>query len=205
MKNRITLIFTILFIIGSAVSLTVLLSVPLFHFDIDYLKIPEYANQTKETIVDNFNILMHYLIYPFDKVLNMPDFPTSKPGAKHFADVKRLFQIAFGTTLIGFPFFISFMRRNLALMYRNVLRFFLALPIMIALVGFFTSFDMIFINFHKIFFSDDSWMFDPNTDPIINVLPEEYFMHCFIIFAVLYFLFFYLVYRSGFRKNKKRQ
>ena len=50
--------------------------------------------------------------------------------------------------------------------------------------GFFMliGFDQFFIAFHGLFFNNDAWLFNPLTDPIINALPEAYFMHCFILF-----------------------
>ena len=55
------------------------------------------------------------------------------------------------------------------------------------LFGFFMliGFDQFFIAFHGLFFNNDAWLFNPLTDPIINALPEAYFMHCFILFFVL--------------------
>ena len=61
------------------------------------------------------------------------------------------------------------------------------LPIVIAVVGLLIGFDQFFTLFHEMLFpGDSSWLFNPATDPIIWVLPEEYFMHCFIIFFVTY-------------------
>ncbi|EGT4138481.1 DUF1461 domain-containing protein, partial [Clostridium perfringens] len=39
------------------------------------------------------------------------------------------------------------------------------------------------------FFNNDYWIFDPNKDPIINVLPESYFLFLaiFILFLVMIF------------------
>lgn len=49
------------------------------------------------------------------------------------------------------------------------------------------DFDRAFTVFHTIFFpGKTNWLFDPNTDQIINILPEKFFMDCAIlILAVL--------------------
>ena len=61
------------------------------------------------------------------------------------------------------------------------------LPIIIAVAGLLIGFDQFFTLFHEALFpGDSSWLFNPATDPIIWILPEEYFMHCFIIFFVAY-------------------
>ncbi|WP_252897795.1 lipoprotein intramolecular transacylase Lit [Amylolactobacillus amylophilus] len=37
------------------------------------------------------------------------------------------------------------------------------------------NFDAFFVFFHGIFFHNSDWLFDPVTDPIINVLSENFF------------------------------
>ena len=44
------------------------------------------------------------------------------------------------------------------------------------------DFDRAFVIFHSIFFpGKDNWMFNPRTDQIIQVMPEEFFMNCAIL------------------------
>ena len=40
-------------------------------------------------------------------------------------------------------------------------------------------------DFSSACFNNDYWLFDPTTDPIINILPDVYFMHCTIMIFVL--------------------
>ena len=68
------------------------------------------------------------------------------------------------------------------------------LTIVIPLIlGFFAfiDFDRLFVMFHQLVFSNDYWLFNPRLDPIINILPENFFMHCFIliVFIVLFSAF----------------
>ncbi len=37
------------------------------------------------------------------------------------------------------------------------------------------NFEKSFIIFHKLLFRNDYWVFNPNLDPVINILPEEFF------------------------------
>lgn len=46
----------------------------------------------------------------------------------------------------------------------------LAIPIII-------DFDSSFVVFHEILFDNDYWIFDPVLDPVINILPAEFFMN----------------------------
>ena len=44
------------------------------------------------------------------------------------------------------------------------------------------DFDRAFVLFHTLFFpGKDNWLFDPRTDEIINVLPQDFFMHCAVL------------------------
>ncbi|MCT7870035.1 MAG: DUF1461 domain-containing protein, partial [Lactobacillus crispatus] len=53
-----------------------------------------------------------------------------------------------------------------------------------------TNFDSFFVIFHHILFNNSDWLFDPNTDPIINVLTEGFFASCFAVAGVIYELYF---------------
>ena len=57
---------------------------------------------------------------------------------------------------------------------------------MICLAGL-IGFNNFFTLFHQVLFvGDNTWLFDPAKDPVIWILPEEFFMHAFILFALLY-------------------
>ena len=63
----------------------------------------------------------------------------------------------------------------------------MVLPVVIAVVAVMIGFDQFFTLFHQVLFAgDNTWLFDPRVDSIILALPEEYFMHAFLIFFVLY-------------------
>ena len=49
------------------------------------------------------------------------------------------------------------------------------------------DFDKAFVVFHALFFpGKDNWLFDPRTDEIITILPQEFFMNCaLLILAIL--------------------
>lgn len=53
----------------------------------------------------------------------------------------------------------------------------------------FVNFDNAFTLFHKIFFNNDYWIFDVEKDPIIKILPEEFFLHCAILINILIVFF----------------
>ena len=38
-----------------------------------------------------------------------------------------------------------------------------------------------FVLFHEIAFDNDFWIFDPAKDPVINMLPNAFFLHCALL------------------------
>jgi len=48
------------------------------------------------------------------------------------------------------------------------------------------DFNDFFIDFHKILFRNNDWLFDPSLDPIITALPDTFFLHCFIMAFALF-------------------
>ena len=43
------------------------------------------------------------------------------------------------------------------------------------------NWDMAFVVFHKLLFRNDYWLFDLETDPVITVLPDQFFMHVALV------------------------
>ncbi|MBL1227018.1 TIGR01906 family membrane protein [Enterococcus sp. BWR-S5] len=181
---------------------------PLYIFDIDYLTILDYTTIGKKELIANFDQLMQYLNNPFISTLKLSDFPVSESGALHFYEVKRLFLLNYGVllvTIVPSGFFLRYLKKN-GWLWRlmNPFRIGLILPL-ILLFLMFIGFDQFFVQFHSIFFNNDAWLFNPATDPIINVLPETFFMHCFILFFILLegiLLTGYLIGRNALKKNK---
>ncbi|MCS4455018.1 DUF1461 domain-containing protein [Clostridium botulinum] len=52
------------------------------------------------------------------------------------------------------------------------------------------------------FFSNDYWLFDPNKDPIINLLPETFFFHSVLL--ILFFIIFFSLISYILYKNMRR-
>ena len=50
------------------------------------------------------------------------------------------------------------------------------------------NWDWAFVTFHELAFNNDYWLFDPATDPVINILPDAYFLHCAFMILVLVIL-----------------
>ncbi len=114
----------------------------------------------------------------------------------HMVDVKDLFIIGIKArnTLVGLLFatFILLALLNnkkiVFAVYRNVLSgFIIAVAALTVIVS--INFDRAFRIFHKIFFTNDLWILDPNTDLLINIVPLNFFIDiATYILAVFTFL-----------------
>lgn len=176
-----------LFIVSFSIVLTINLT-PLYAFDIDYLKISQNVGLSKEILMENYRVLLNYLNLPWVTELSFPNFPSSESGLFHFYEVKRLFILDYGIALItavGSFFYLRYIKKN-QLFWKLVRPFQMAIAVpFVVLFMIAVSFDQLFVAFHKVFFNNDAWLFNPSTDPIILVLPEAFFMHCFILAFIL--------------------
>ncbi|HEL9633899.1 TPA: TIGR01906 family membrane protein [Streptococcus suis] len=191
MRTKLQIIGTILFVLSAAVLGTIYLAWLIYPLEISFLGLEKVVYMTSSDISYNFNILMNYLTNPFASVLDMPNFSSSTDGLKHFADVKGLFHLAQVIFLISLPavfyFWKEVVRKGYGKLYQKVFICMVLAPVMIAVMGVLIGFDSFFVLFHHLLFPGDStWLFDPLKDPVIYILPQEFFLHCFILFFILY-------------------
>ncbi|MDV3429002.1 MAG: TIGR01906 family membrane protein [Bacillota bacterium] len=178
----------------------------IYYADIERLNISKTVNMENQVIRSNYNSIIDYLQGKSEK-LNTPDFKMSQQGRSHFDDVRKLykqidkiFYISLIISLIGIAIF-SIKRLFDYLKYSAWIL--IALPAVLSIFAF-TNFNFIFTLFHKISFSNDLWLFDPAEDPIINILPEKYFMHQAVFILLIIFisaLLMLLIYKI-FKKRK---
>ena len=205
MKTKFTFVGSLLFLLALAILLTIYLSWLVYPLEISWLNLTNRVDLKSDIIQYNFHILMDYLTNPFNPVLEMPDFPSSESGLHHFAVVKGLFHLTQGVALVTLPFFYIFwnqvVRKGFLSLYRKTLVFMVGLPVGLGLFGVFIGFERFFTLFHQfLFVGDDTWLFDPAKDPVILILPENFFLHCFILFFVTYEILFGLFYFKSRRR-----
>ena len=205
MKTKLTFGGSLLFLLSLAILLTIYLSWLVYPLEISWLNLTSRVPFQPQTIQHNFNVLMNYLTNPLSQVLAMPDFPSSASGIHHFAVVKGLFHLAQGVAIVTLPIFYLFwkqvIQKGFLSLYRRGLLIMLSLPLVLGLVGVFIGFEQFFTLFHQILFvGDDTWLFDPAKDPVILILPEDFFLHCFILFFVTYEILFGLFYFKSRRR-----
>ena len=207
MKTKFTFVGSILFLLSLAILLTIYLAWLIYPLEISWLNLTNRVHLQPQTIQHNFNVLMAYLTNPFSQQLEMPDLPSSVSGLHHFAVVKGLFHLAQGVALVTLPIFYLFwkqvIRKGFLPLYRRALLIILSLPLALGLVGVFIGFEQFFTLFHQILFvGDDTWLFDPAKDPVILILPEDFFLHAFLLFFCLYELIFGFMYLQSRKTNR---
>ena len=193
-----------LLVLSASIAFTINFT-PLYSFDIDYLNIEQMTGLSKDIILDNYRILMQYLNLPWITELKMSDFPASENGLFHFYEVKQLFLLDYailGVSAVVTGLFLRMVKKEQGYWrMMNPLRLMIAAPLA-ALAIIFMNFDRLFVAFHGVFFNNDAWIFDARTDPIILALPQDFFMHCFVLVFVLLELVLVLVYFWVRRKVK---
>ena len=182
-------IFTLLFLsLGLIFTINLRL---LYYMDISILDIPKTSGIAAEVIVENYNALIDYCSPFYRGELKFPSLPASTEGLIHFEEVKNIFvsfYIIGLITLIAGIVIIVYKAKKKDKSYLRVSSITtLVLPLVVG-GAIALNFDKAFVVFHKIFFRNDYWLFDPVTDPVINILPSEYFMHCAIV-IILFLLF----------------
>lgn len=171
---------------------------PLYYFDIDFLDICRSSGIAREEIIENYNALIDYNSPLFTGKLEFPTLPMSDFGEYHFAEVKNIFNTVFILGIIMFVILIIFLPPTVrkiknSLKIVGIVTF--ALPIVLTVL-ILSNFSKAFVLFHEILFDNEYWVFDIATDPIITILPEEYFMHCgigILLFPILGGLIIFII------------
>ena len=156
----------------------------LYYFDIEYLNIPENSGFSREEILLNYNALMDWCMPWVTSDFSLPSFPSSASAITHFEQVKTVFNAVLALGLfsaIGLIFLLALAPKN-----GKRTRFTVAGIITLtvpAVIGIYAALDFnrAFVLFHNVVFRNDLWIFDYKTDPVIQILPEAYFMHCAIV------------------------
>lgn len=207
-KDILTSISLMIFIISFAIVLTVFFK-PLYYSDINRLNIDISSGLSVETIKENYNILIHYQSIFYQGPLVFKDFIMSNGGKIHFEEVKIIFEIIQILMVVSLCLSIIFIYQQYKQKEFRFLKLTAIITIVIPLIVASLAaidFNQAFIMFHKIVFNNDYWIFNAVTDPVITILPETFFMHCFmmIIFVILIcVLICYVAYRKIRKKYLK--
>ncbi|BBN99346.1 TIGR01906 family membrane protein [Sporolactobacillus terrae] len=172
-----------IFIICFAVLVTLGFT-PLYYFDVQHLDLVGQSGFSYDQIVENYNYTIQYLINPLPQTFHLPSFDYSRAGRIHFQDVKRIFmaiELLLVVSAIISVIGIFHKRKQRDFSFFKPTAIMLIMFTLLPLMMFAIDFDGTFILFHKLFFRNDYWVFNPQTDPIITILPEAFFLHAALL------------------------
>ena len=170
---------------------------PFYYAHIGPMELCERTGYTREEIKTAFDEMM-------DFCLGGEEFSTgvlkwSEEGKSHFEDVRKLFLLdlnvlaACAVALIAIAALIRITNLRPGRLAGRGFPFWAgaglggAFLIVGGLAA--TNFDRAFIIFHTLFFpGKDNWIFNPWKDEIINILPQDFFMHCAILILAILIL-----------------
>lgn len=163
---------------------------PFYYAHIDALDLTERVGLSETEIRRAYDEMMDYCIG--GDTFSTGILPHSSQGASHFADVRGLFlldlRLLAASLGVGVVLFLltRLTRRRCGTILGRGPGFWAGagLGASFAVVGGLAAldFDRAFVIFHQLFFpGKDNWLFDPNTDPIIFILPQEFFQNCALL------------------------
>lgn len=167
---------------------------PFYYAQIESLELEQSSSLSREEIIEAYDEVLDYCIGASDE-FSAGVLPFSESGSAHFADCRRLFILdlwLFFGSMAAIALLKLYRRRHeIPRLLGHGAAFWGAAGIgaVLLVIGAAaaTNFDRAFTMFHLLFFpGEDNWIFDPALDPIITLMPEEFFRNCAIfILAVL--------------------
>lgn len=187
MVNALLTIALSLIIIVLSVKITLIFK-PLYYYDINHLNIESNSNLSRAEIVKNYDYLIKFTSSLKHTDFNLPSIISSEDGKMHFQQVRDIFikldvLLVLSILLIVVTLYCT--RKN------KIYAFFKWSAVTLTAISLFfitifsINFDKSFTLFHKLFFRNGYWEFDPSFDPVINILPEKFFFHCAIMIQSL--------------------
>lgn len=184
----ICMVCVFLFLLTASIGLPIYIR-PFYYAHIGAFDLEARSGYSEEQIRQAYDEVLDYLTLP-GKEFGTGELPHSADGEAHFEDCKVLFDLNASIMLIsGAVLAMLFVMRrrwgayrlgkHSAYLWAAVLS--LAAPIVIGALAA-MDFDRAFVIFHSIFFpGKTNWVFDWFADPIIRVLPQEFFRNCAIL------------------------
>ena len=196
MKKLVSISVSVLvaiFIITLSISLPILIR-PFYYAQIDALELPKRTGLTYEEIKLAFDEAMDYCLGLRSEFSAGP-LRFSEEGASHFTDVRILFIINFSLVISSAAALIAIaiMTKKKRLSPHRFLgrspQFWSVAAILSLCVTLgiccAVNFRETFVFLHKIFFvGKKNYAFDPTTDPIIRILPNQFFSNCAILIFI---------------------
>ncbi len=154
---------------------------PLYYYAADEYDVEDKVGLSLEEVKENYDALIDYNNVFGPSELEFPDLAMSEEGEIHFVDVKNIFvaiQVSLAITTIILAFLAVYKIKRREFYFLQLGGFLtIILPLVVG-IGVAIDWENAFVLFHEIAFSNDYWIFNPVTDPVILILPSEFFMYC---------------------------
>lgn len=207
-KNNLILVRDVIILGIMIISLSVFLTVNFtgfYHLFVIHDNLGKVIGMSNRELMSNYDALIRYLQCGWIAKWNTT-IPSSTAGLTHFADVKRL--IEFNNLILLFfgsgAIFVLKKRIDNHQMWQLILPVKMGLTILgTSIFILIATFNRSFIIFHEILFRNRDWIFNPQTDPIIKVLPESFFEGCFVLVILICILCGSLIIAYGRKELKK--
>lgn len=180
-----------MFLLTAAIGLPIYIR-PFYYAHIGAFDLESRSGYSEEQIKAAYDEVLDYLTLP-GREFGTGELPHSDDGKAHFEDCKVLFDLNAAILVCsGLSLAVLFAMRKRWGGYRlgkHSAPFWAAMlsltaPIMIGALAA-IDFDRAFVIFHGIFFpGKTNWVFDWYADPIIRVLPQEFFRNCAILIGL---------------------
>ncbi|WP_446897380.1 TIGR01906 family membrane protein [Clostridium sp. LBM24168] len=196
-----------LFIICTSIKLTLTFK-PLYYFEIENLDIEQQSGFSKNKIIENYDYIIDYMVNPEQQEFELPSISYSTYGQIHFQEVKNIFNYV--DILMIITGIVSSICIGSNTKFRNFTfikhtYYVLSIFIAILLASFIVNFNNSFILFHKVFFRNDYWIFNPKIDPVISILPQKFFYHSAILtlsIIIIYIILLKIIHEKLYIKNQ---
>ena len=186
---------------------------PFYYAHVDALDMPERTGFDREVIIEAYDEVLDFLTLPGHE-FGTGELEYSEEGKGHFEDCKVLFDLNRNAFLVSLAVVVLLSLLNkikvikLARPFGKRISFFVGLSALILFLSLAVivaqDFGSAFTVFHQIFFpGKDNWLFNPFTDEIILVMPQQFFMDCAILIcSSILIISFMLIARGKRRKSK---
>ena len=176
-----------LVILSGTIALPILCR-PFFYMHIKPMDLGAMVGLTEEGVKTAYNEMMDYCI-GISQTFSAGQLPFSEEGASHFADVQKLFVLDLRVLAVASILLLTLLLwkgKKPVRLIGHTPGFWgaIGLGVSFLVIGGLAALDFnrAFVIFHKMFFpGKDNWLFDSRKDPIINMLPAEFFRNCAIL------------------------
>lgn len=178
----------------------------LYYYDVKKLNISAMSGFSEDEIKQNYDYLIDYNLNKNVGEFHLPTIEYSREGKIHFEEVRNIFQVIkkvfyISGIISAFGIILSIKNKNIRFLNMTSIMTIL-LPIITA-IPLVINFNYFFIKFHEAVFSNDYWIFDPNIDPVINMLPQDVFFHIGILILAIVLIISILLQMSYRILNKR--